>query len=143
MKPWIYCMLWTSGKCCDIDAHWIGNVNSRRLYLCVLRCVADRVIWDFLLSLTVMTINHNHLCFVCPHWYNHVPHTVVDAAPTFSICLVFFPLFFTQCSLKIHQFIFLGGHVTWKHEVANIVCIALSEKNWGFLLLSQCCPRMN
>lgn len=49
-------MLWTSGTCCEIDAHWIGNhVNSRRFYLCVLRCVADSLVFTFL---TVMSLIH-------------------------------------------------------------------------------------
>lgn len=59
------------------------SVNIRRLYLCVLGCVADRVIWDFLLSLTVTTIGHVNLCLVRPRRNNHRLHIVANAAPTF------------------------------------------------------------
>lgn len=85
MKPWTYCMSWTSGKCCDIDAHWIGkkNVNSRHLYLCVLRCVTDRVISDFLLSLTVTSIDHDLARLFSSRWFRRVSRIVANAAPTF------------------------------------------------------------
>lgn len=80
------------------------NVNSRHLYLCVLRCVADRVIWDFLLSLTVTSINHNQ-CLVCPRWYHHVLHTVANAAPTFFIIMVCFGFFLKHTAHKKHLLI--------------------------------------
>lgn len=112
------------------------NVNIRHLYLCVRRCVSDRVIWDFLLSLTVRTINHNGLYLVCPRRYNHVL-IVTNAAPTFLINHVFGNVIFFCLFLFICFFTYIYKSPL---EFYHLVCFALSETKM-LLLFEQPCWR--
>ncbi len=81
------------------------NVNSRHLYLCVLRCVADRVIWDFLLSLTVTTINHI-ICF-----FFLLAYTIMFLILLRMLLQTFFIFMFLEVNLLFLFFILHAVHL--------------------------------
>lgn len=105
------------------------------LLVCPKMCFADRVIWDFSLSLTVMTIHHNPLCSGCPF---HFLHIVANAAPTFFtvllyfICSFFFFCLFNKTPIE-NPLTYLFGIL--RHEVTDVICAALWEGSWHLLPL--------
>lgn len=123
-------MLWTSGKCCDIDAHWIGKKKCK--YQTFIPVCPETCWSNFRLFIGLLEASSIIIVFVFKRAFSHCCKCCSNILQVYQVSFSCFPPF---CPFRVHPHLDLWNkdHTRWCY------CCQRLFQMCRLSLKQQCC----